>query len=362
VAVPVDIHFQKATSVYGKMGSDGFDICLSKYVKAHLTVSVIIPTYNRKESLLRTLWSLSGQTLSTNFYEVIVVDDGSADATTEIATQQFPFALRFLSQVNSGATIARNHGALESRGDVLVFIDDDVTVSPGTLEALSTPCFRHHQLLVMATLIPRCNRITSVFTQLAMNTERKTGALTEYEQMHFAECNTQLLAVRRQDFFELGMLKDPTGGQGWPNWDDVEFGYRAYLKGYPLLRSTSAIGEHWDYSLADAKTSCRRWQRAAQSAVQLFKMHPGLESHIPMFRDKTPVDWRGDHPLLIARKMARSMASASYVLMGLEKTAHLLEQRRPSALMLRPLYRWIIGGYIFRGYREGLHRYSQSAT
>ena len=344
------------------MGSDGFNICLSKYVKSHLTVSVIIPTYNRKASLLRTLWSLSGQTLSTDFYEVIVVDDGSADATTEIATQQFPFALRFLSQTNSGATIARNYGALESRGDVLVFIDDDVTISPGTLESLSTPCLRHQQLLVMGTLIPRCNRITSVFTQLAMDTEKQIGALTGYGQVHFAECNTQLLAVRRQDFFELGMLKDPTGGQGWPNWDDVEFGYRAYLKGYPLLRSASAIGEHWDYALSDAMTSCRRWQRAAESAVQLFKTHPGLEPHIPMFRDKVPIDWRGDHPLLIARKIARSIASSSLVLRGLQKSTTLLEQWQGSTWLLRRLYRWMIGGYIFRGYQEGLRRYGRAVT
>src|SRR5688500_1576779 len=102
-----------------------------------MMVSVIVPTYNRKDSVLRTLGSLSRQTLSTDFYEVIVVDDGSVDETAGIATQEFPFTLRYLSQENRGATKARNHGAVESRGDVLVFIDDDVTVSPQALEALS---------------------------------------------------------------------------------------------------------------------------------------------------------------------------------------------------------------------------------
>jgi hypothetical protein len=38
------------------------------------------------------------------------------------------------------------------------------------------------------------------------------------------------------------MLQDPTGGYGWPNWDDVEFGYRAYLSGYRHYKAAEQLG------------------------------------------------------------------------------------------------------------------------
>jgi hypothetical protein len=64
--------------------------------------------------------------------------------------------------------------------------------------------------------------------------------------------------------------------------------------------------------------------------------------------------WVNDPLWLIARKLARHVASSRPALWGLERVARVLEQRYPSPTLLRPLYRWLIGGYIFRGYREGL--------
>ena len=73
-----------------------------------------------------------------------------------------------------------------------------------------------------------------------------------------------------------------------------------------------------------------------------------------MFHDKTPIAWGQDSPRLIVRKLARHVASSRPALWGLERIVRVLEQRYPSPSLLRPLYRWVIGGYIFQGYREGL--------
>ena len=73
-----------------------------------------------------------------------------------------------------------------------------------------------------------------------------------------------------------------------------------------------------------------------------------------MFHDKTPIIWRQDPPHLIARKLARLVASSRPALWSIEKCASVLEKRRPESVMLPTLYRYIIGGHIFRGYREGL--------
>ena len=321
------------------------------------TISVIIPTYNRKDSLLRTLDSLKQQTYPMDRFIVIVVDDGSTDDTQVIASQQFPFALRCVHQKNQGATAARNYGATISQADILVFIDDDVTVSPQTLEALAATCYQGGKALVMGTLYRRSSVVTSVYTAILLTSTADSQTAREDADLHFIDCNTELLAIRHSDFLELGMLQDPTDGYGWPNWDDVDFGYRAYRNGFRLIQSGKAIGEHWDHSISDRTIACQRWYRASKSAVWLFKRHEELQTLIPMLYDKTPLAWRQDSPRLIARKLARSLASSQPVLGGTEKLVTILEQHYPSPVVLRRLYDWLHGAYMFMGYREGLREF-----
>ena len=75
------------------------------------TVSVVIPTYNRKGMLRETLNSLAQQTYPTDRFEIIVVDDGSTDGTDQIAVGAFPFTLRYFWQTNQGDATARNLGS-----------------------------------------------------------------------------------------------------------------------------------------------------------------------------------------------------------------------------------------------------------
>lgn len=320
-----------------------------------IDVSVIIPTYNRVDSLRRLLCCLASQTYPYDRFELIVVDDGSTDNTQSIVNECYPYSLKYLRQDNQGATVARNQGALNSRGDILVFIDDDVTISSQTLEALVEECAQDTRAIVMGTLVPRTGAQDSIFSRIMLGSSCQERLSHSNEDVPFTECNTQLLSVKRNDFFLLGMFQDPTGG--WPNWDDVDFGYRAYFKRFRIRQSSRATGEHWDYALADLATSCHRWQRASKSAVRLFQEYLNLELCIPMFHDKTPIVWRQDPPRLIARKLARYVASSRPALWGMERIVSILEQHYPSPTLLRPLYRWIIGGYIFRGYRQGLREY-----
>lgn len=319
-------------------------------------VSIIIPTYKRKASVLRLLKSLRQQTLPSDQYEVIVVDDGSPDDTHTIAALDFPFAFRYVRQENQGATIARNFGVEHSQGDVLVFIDDDITVSPQTLATLCARCHQHPDTLVMGTLLQRNDGAHSIYADIQLaDLSHHVAADTFVE---FAFCNTELLAVTRQNFFRLGKLQDPTNGRGWPNWDDVDFGYRAHLNGFRLLQVADAVGEHWDYSMGDWKTACRRWQRACKSAVLLFAVHPGIRPYLPMLHDKTPISWATDGWQLRGRKLMRAAMSAKPVVWVLEMLVVFLEKYWPSPALLRPFYRWIAGSYMYHGYQEGLREYA----
>lgn len=100
------------------------------------SVSIIVPLYNRKETIARCLNSLIGQTLKN--IEIVVVDDGSADDGAEIVReyQKLDERIRLFTQENKGLGAARNTGIRESRGEFLGFVDSDDYVEKTMYETM----------------------------------------------------------------------------------------------------------------------------------------------------------------------------------------------------------------------------------
>src|SRR5688500_11048273 len=93
--------------------------------------SVVVPTYNRSNVLLRAIKSVLAQTLSN--FELIVVDDGSTDDTKEVLSRINDSRLIYFHQPNSGCSPSRNAGALLAKGTYLTFLDSDDEVRPDWL-------------------------------------------------------------------------------------------------------------------------------------------------------------------------------------------------------------------------------------
>lgn len=102
--------------------------------------SVVIPTYNRSKSLLRTLNSLICQTVLPNQYEILVIDDGSTDDTRKIIADfqlSYPnYNIRYFYQTNHGSASAKNLGIKKSLGETIFFTDDDCIVPKNWMETL----------------------------------------------------------------------------------------------------------------------------------------------------------------------------------------------------------------------------------
>ncbi len=100
--------------------------------------SVVVPTYNRVELLRHTLDSLTGQDLPVDEFEVLVVDDGSGDATAELVPHyEDRINVRYFFQEDQGWRVAkaRNVGIANAKGDICVFVDSGVLLHSGALRA-----------------------------------------------------------------------------------------------------------------------------------------------------------------------------------------------------------------------------------
>ena len=115
-------------------------------------ISVVIPTYNRAQTIMRAINSVLSQTLPA--FEILVVDDGSSDGTKELLQAHGFFnkktkalAKKYLVKENSGVSSARNLGIKNANGDFIAFLDSDDAWSKRKLErqfaVLKENLFKH---------------------------------------------------------------------------------------------------------------------------------------------------------------------------------------------------------------------------
>lgn len=366
---------QVATPSFDKSSSQSHSVLDNSRMATPPSVSVIIPTYNRKGPLGETLASLTRQSYPSNCFEVIVVDDGSTDGTESVATEPFPFPLRVVQQSNQGDAAARNFGARQSQADLLVFLDDDIQVESGYLASLiEAQGMRQNRIvagtwnlgLSEATQLSQSSRtllasgayyISSDFERVSATDSDHATGITE---IGFQDIHSNNMALSREAYVKLGMMQ-PLEFSGSSMWCDLEFNYRAYRQGFEFYQSTKAVCWHSDHHAESLDGFKQRMKMAAYRSVILFQKHPELLSYVPMLSDKTPIALQHDAPRLIFRKMVRAVSAAPPFLWSMEQTVKVLEKQNPTSRILPALYRYIVGGYIYRGYRAGLREFGQIA-
>jgi len=199
--------------------------------------SAVIPAFNSAPTLARAIESVRAQ--SWPVHEIIVVDDGSTDATAEVA-RQFGEAVRLIQQENSGVSVARNAGAAAATGDWLVFLDADDWYAPdrirlhaewiaedATLDCLTGDYeYRDEAGTLLGTSMAQHESGTMMLAKAAgaarvvMETPAEIAA---FVADHFGDTHT--LSVPRASFIELGGY--PTG---YKVCEDVHFLTRLVAK------------------------------------------------------------------------------------------------------------------------------------
>jgi len=136
---------------------------------------VIIPTYERKNTLARTLPTLFAQDFPADDYEVIVVVDGSTDGTLEFLRGLRPAcSFRVLTQPNAGPASARNTGLRAAEGELILFLDDDILC-------------RHDLLKEHVVAHQDDGRARVVFGPVLVASESRVGLATDWTREHTHE-------------------------------------------------------------------------------------------------------------------------------------------------------------------------------
>ncbi len=207
-------------------------------------ISIVTPTYNRSDELDHLIESIDNQTLKSNFFEMIISDDGSIDDTKEKIkrwTKRVGFKLKYVFQNNNGPGAARNNGVKNSNGELIVFIDSDCEAEKNWLkiiydnykenkfDAFGGPDQSKEDFLPIQRAIDFS--MTSFFTTGGIRGHNKKMLSKFYPRSHN-------MGVKKVLFDKVGGFGALRHGQ------DIDLSNRIYKSGAKVILLTNAIVFH----------------------------------------------------------------------------------------------------------------------
>jgi glycosyltransferase involved in cell wall biosynthesis len=311
-----------------------------------ISVTVVVPTRNRPASLREALAGLSRQDAGPASYEVVVVDDGSLPPVSLPGTVDPLISILRLEGVERSA--ARNAGASRARGNLLVFLDDDMAVREDFVRLhIDAQNLWPGALVVGAVRLPDQVRATPFghFRQALENTQVPAirGWVTA---PNF--CTAQNMSIPATLFGRLGGF-DP----GLSSSEDQDLALRHTAGGGRIAFLPEAEAVHRDWAV-DIRAYCRRTEWGSEHMIPFCRRYPDRPDTVDRARINGPLNWPGEPLPRNLRRLAKSLLTARPMIEALFRLTEALEHHWPQEAMLDRLYRLLLGAHIFRGYRRGL--------
>jgi GT2 family glycosyltransferase len=233
-------------------------------------ISVVIPTYNRLDTLANVVPTLLAQDLAPSEYELLVCDSNSNDGTDRYlaAVQAEHPNLRHLSASFSGRAAARNAGIAAARGDIVVFNDADILASSNLL---STHLRRHREqrrvaIVGLEVQVKDMDDYRYKRDHPAARGHLHPPSRKKLSWLYFLTGNA---SVRRDDLVAAGCFDESFTGYGH---EDLELGYRLQKQGVRILYEPGAVSYHCQaIPYEDQKAKMRL---AGRSTARFYRKHP----------------------------------------------------------------------------------------
>ncbi len=231
-----------------------------------MKISVVVPTFNRRSTLVEVLPSLANQDYPEDDFEILLCDAGSTDGTFELVQELAISNLRFLVGTDSGRGGARNRGIKAARGEIILFTDADIIAEPDLL----SQHVRYHEMFPGNAVVGCEIQVASLaeYERCRVEPQRYARHRATRRVLPWHYFLTGNASVAKDILIEVGMFDESFTGYGH---EDLELGYRLRKRGVTIYYNPAAVNYHWHPVSFEER--CRKMRLAGRSTVRFFRKH-----------------------------------------------------------------------------------------
>lgn len=328
------------------------------------TISVVIPTYNRSAQLSEVLdHLLLSNTSRFAEVEILVIDDGSPVSAKPIIESKKalqPFKLKYLRQENAGPGKARNYGFMESSHEVVLFLDDDVLVTPYLLEQhVDAHRKKPNSIIFGPYPYQKPKKETPAFRYLQSLVDKGLSSLKAPEHSGFIKVNTVAsgnLSVEKKMFMENGGVYNP--GLTIPAAEEFDLIARLAADQTEIYMAPQITAIHTQPATIEDK--CKQEYKYGLGIAEVWRKNPEVRDHefVIHFLKINGYVSESDSSLDKIKKCIKVVFSSRIVRESLLKITNLLESIFPVDILLFPLYKFHCSISFFAGIRDGLKQFN----
>ncbi len=224
-------------------------------------ISIIIPTQNRADLLEITLNSLVNLNYDFSSYEILVIDNASSDNTKliseNIINQNPDKNIRYIFEPIAGLQSGRQKGAIEAKGEILVFIDDDIEIDPNWLQAINDTFQDENIHLVGGPSYPKYEIEPPFWIDFLWNTNNEKQECGYYSLLYLGENQKEIdpnyvwglnFSIRKKTFFDLGGFHPdciPKKVQRFQGDGETGLTMKLKEKGLKAIYNPKVVVNHW---------------------------------------------------------------------------------------------------------------------
>ncbi len=295
--------------------------------------SIVIPTYNRANSVEQTLAGCFAQSFKD--FEIVVVDDGSSDNTLEVLQNINDDRLVVVAQENAGPAAARNHGMRKSSGEYIAFLDSDDVWFPDFLQQANDAYEQNpHQVLYGQIIVDRGVGRYWVKPDIAMGKDESI-----FDYLYIKGCFIQTSTM----VMPATLRETVTWDENVTFGDNDQFAIDCWHTGIEFSMLSKPMTLYADVISADALSQLPLFDGASEKYTNFFDWMETQRQHM------SEEAWHGFRARFESVGLARSAPIKSFKL--------LLAARKAGAMSAKGICRQLVQNYAPRLYRRLVDQY-----
>lgn len=321
-------------------------------------VSVVMPTHNRKDVLLPTLSALAKSDYPEGRWELVLVDDGSTDGT-EAAVREWlaesDAPVRYLRTTQAGPAAARNRGAEAATGEVLIFLDNDISVEPSFISEHVAALAAHPGAWIAGRITHAETLRSTPFGEYRFQAWERFHAQHPHDRLTETDGGSAAnLSLPAADFRRLHGFDESFSTPSSEDWD---LGLRARASGIRVLYHPQLNTIHNDWAV-DLERFCERQRTYSVADVLLWRKYGEESPRRTVIHRNGPVRW-SDGLSLIWKKGAKGALATAPGWALLTGLCSATERVAAGSRLSHWIYDVAVAVAIYRGVREGMSQFPE---